>query len=486
MTARAVPDVVRPVRHRPNAVLAVACVASFMGILDVSIVNVALPSMRADLELSAAGLQWVVNGYTLTYAGLLLVGGRATDLLGRRPVFLAGLALFTLASLLGGFAQEGWQLVAARALQGVGGAVFTPATLTLITTTFLAPRERAWALGIWSGVASSAGALGGVVGGVLTGLLDWRWVLFVNVPIGLLVIAGSWWALQSEPRQPLRGRLDLAGAITVTAASALLIAGLVGSEERGWVSPWTLGPLGAAVVLAVVFVAVERRTAHPLVPLSVFRIRSLALANGLSLLTAGLVPAVFFFVSIYLQQGLGMEPLQAGIALIPAGLGMVVGAQLGPRLVRRTPLRTVFLSASLLSVVSLVWLSRLGSGGGYVTDVMLPLFFATVGFGTAGLPVTLSATADLPADRAGLASGLLNTSRQIGGAVGLAALVVVAATVTTRAGDGGAPAAQALTDGFGLALLIGAGLVLLAGLGGLALPNSSARSTAPAPAEGHP
>ncbi len=477
MTARAVPDVARPVRHHPNAVLAVACVASFMGILDVSIVNVALPSMRADLGLSAAGLQWVVNGYTLTYAGLLLVGGRATDLLGRRPVFLAGVAVFTVASLLGGFAQEGWELVAARALQGVGGAVFTPATLTLITTTFTGPRERARALGIWSGVASSAGALGGVVGGVLTGLLDWRWVLFVNVPIGVLVIAGAWWALVPERPQPLRGRLDLTGAVTVTAASALLIGGLVGSEERGWASAWTLGLLGAAVVLVGVFFLVERRAVHPLVPLEVFRIRSLALANGLSLLTAGLVPAVFFFVSLYLQQGLGMAPLQAGLALIPAGLGMVVGAQLGPRLVRRLPLRTVFLGASLLSVVSLVWLSRLGSGGGYVAEVMTPLFLATVGFGTAGLPVTLSATADLPADRAGLASGLLNTSRQIGGAVGLAALVVVAAT--GHAAASGAPEVQASTAGFGLALLVGAGLVLVAGIGGLALPEPSARPAPP-------
>ena len=461
----------RTARHRPNAVLAVACVASFMGILDVSIVNVALPSMRDSLELSATGLQWVVNGYTLTYAGLLLVGGRAADLLGRRRVFLGGLALFTVASLAGGLAQEGWQLVGARALQGVGGAIFTPATLTLITTTFREPRERARALGIWSGVASAGGALGGVIGGVLTGLLDWRWVLFVNVPIGVLVLAMAAWALPREPRLPLRGRLDLPGALTVTLGSACLIGGLVRSEERGWGSPSTLTLFALSVVLLVTFVLLERRAAHPLVPLSVFRIRSLALANGLSLLTSGLVPAVFFFVSLYLQQGLAMDPLQAGIALLPAGLGMVVGAQAGPRLLRRFPLRAVYLSASLLSVASLLWLSRFGSGGGSARDVLLPLFLATVGFGAAGLPITLSATSGVGPDRAGLASGLLNTSRQVGGAVGLAGLVVIAATVTGRVtAEGGTPV-EALTDGFGVALVVGAGLVLVAALGGLALPE---------------
>jgi predicted MFS family arabinose efflux permease len=310
---------------------------------------------------------------------------------------------------------------------------------------------------------------------VLTGLLNWRWVLFVNVPIGLLVLAAASWALLPEPRLPLRGRLDLPGAVTVTLGSASLIGGLVGSEEHGWGSASTLGLFAVAVVLLGAFVVLERRAAHPLVPLSVFRIRSLALANGLSLLTSGLVPAVFFFVSLYLQQGLGMAPLQAGIALLPAGLGMVVGAQTGPRLLRRFPVRAVYLAASLLSVASLVWLSRLGSGGGYAQDVLVPLFLATVGFGTAGLPVTLSATSGVGPDRAGLASGLLNTSRQIGGAVGLAALVVIAATVTAGASAGGVPAPEALTHGFGVALLVGACLVLAAALGGLGLPDTAGK-----------
>jgi EmrB/QacA subfamily drug resistance transporter len=464
--------------RRPNAVLAVACVASFMGILDVSIVNVALPSMRDSLDLSPAGLQWVVNGYTLTFAGLLLVGGRAADLLGRRRVLIGGLAVFTVASLLGGLAQEGWQLVGARALQGVGGAVFSPATLTLVTTTFREPRARARALGIWSAVASAGGALGGVIGGLLTGLLDWRWVLFVNVPIGVAVLVAASWVLPREERLPLRGRLDLPGAATVTAGSACLIGGLVGSEQHGWGAGSTLGLLGASLVLLGAFVLLERRAAHPLVPLSVFRIRSLALANALSLLTSGLVPAVFFFVSLYLQQGLAMPPLQAGLALLPAGLGMVVGSQLGPRLLRRLPLRAVYLAASLLSVGALLWLSRLGSGGGHVRDVVLPLFLATVGFGSAGLPLTLAATSGIGLDRAGLASGLLNTSRQVGGAIGLAVLVVIAATVTNRASGGSAPGTEALTHGFGVALVVGAGLALVAGLGGLALPETSPRGPA--------
>ncbi|SDO69155.1 drug resistance transporter, EmrB/QacA subfamily [Klenkia soli] len=473
MTTRAVPDVDRPVRHRPNAVLAVACVASFMGILDVSIVNVALPSMRADLGLSPGGLQWVVNGYTLTYAGLLLVGGRAADLLGRRPVFIAGLAVFTVASLLGGLATEGWQLVAARALQGVGGAVFTPATLTLVTTTFVEPRERARALAIWSGVASAGGALGGVIGGVLTGLLSWRWVLIVNVPIGLAVLAAAWWVLAPEPRRPLRGRLDLTGAALVTAASSCLIGGLVGSEQHGWGAPSTLGLLGAAVVLGAAFVLVERRAAHPLVPLGVFRVRSLALANGLSLLTAGLIPAIFFFVSLHLQQGLRMPPLEAGLALLPAGLGIVVGLQTGPRLLRRFRPRSVYCAACLVSVVGLLLLSRIGSGGGYAGEVLGPLFLATAGFGAAGLPITMAATSGVGREQAGLASGLLNTSRQIGGAVGLAAFVVIASTVTAHRAGGAVPSAALLADGYGVALLVGAALVLVAGVGGLALPGTA-------------
>jgi EmrB/QacA subfamily drug resistance transporter len=456
---------------RPWLVLAITCVAQFMGILDVTIVNVALPAMRESLDLSAGGLQWVINGYTLTFAGFLLLGGRAADLLGLKRVFLGGLALFTLASLAGGLAQTGWQLVVARALQGLGGAILMPATLAMVTTTFPDARERAKALGIWSAVAGSAGALGGVIGGVLTGLLSWRWVLIVNVPIGVLLLAAGIWALVEGPRQPVKGRLDLPGSAAATIGFGCFIGAIIGMEEWGLGSPGTLVLAGVAVVLLIAFVGIERRAPHPLVPLSVFRIRSVAVANGLSLLSAGVLPATFLFLSLHLQQVWGMDPLTAGLAMTPAAVGLGVGSLFSSRLMGIFGSRLLLLGGSVLSAAAVLWLSLLSSEGAYGTQVPVPLFLAMLGFGLSGLPLTMAATTGLGPDQHGLAAGLLNCTRQVGGAVGLAALVAVASAHTGSLA-GSVSGNEALVDGFSLAWVVGAGAVLLTGFLGLALPRT--------------
>ena len=480
----AAPEALPGRRNRTGIALAIACATQFISVLDVSIVNVALPAMRTDLSLSAPGLQWVVNGYTLTFAGFLLLGGRAADLLGRRTVFIAGLVLFTVSSLAAGLAQEGWQLVAARVVQGLGGAVLAPTALSLVTTTFTEPAARARALAALTAGAGAGGALGGVIGGVLTGLLSWRWVFFVNVPLGALLVAGALWALPGAVRQPLRGRLDLPGSAAVTTGTAALVAAIVLSEERGWTSTPTLLLLAAAVVLLVGFVLRERRAAHPLVPLEVFRIRSLALANGLSALIGGVLPATMFFLSLHLQQVLGMSPLRAGVALLPGAAGIAAGAWAASRLVARGA-KTTFIGGCLLSGVALAWLSGIDPDAGYALPVAVPLFAVMFGFGVSGLPLTVAATSGVGPHWAGLASGLLNTARQVGGAVGLAALVTLAATRTAGLlADGGVPEDAATTSGFGVALLCGAAVMLLAALGGSALPRASRPAARPAPVPG--
>jgi EmrB/QacA subfamily drug resistance transporter len=453
--------------RRPGVLLAIACAAQFICVLDTSIVNVALPPMQESLGLSATGLQWVVSSYTLTFAGFLLLGGRIGDLWGRKRAFLGGLTLFALASLAGGLAQEGWQLVAARFVQGIGGAVLVPTTLSLITTGFAEPRARARALSLLTAAAASGSALGGVVGGLLTGLLSWRWVLFVNVPLGAVLAVAAVWALTGRSPGHVRGRLDLPGSVTVTAGTALLVAAVILGEERGWLSVPALGCLVGAVASFVAFVAAERRAEQPVVPLSVLRVRPVTVANSLSALTGGVLPAMMFFLVLYLQQVLGLDPLMAGLALAPAAVGIALGAQVASRTIERLGPARLFQLGALVAAASLFWLSRLEVGGSYWTDVLVPSVLAMAGFGAAGLPLTVTAATGLGPERAGLASGLLSMSRQVGSAVGLAALVAVASTATASAGAG----AEALTQGFGIGLLAGAGLQVAACLGGFALPR---------------
>ncbi|RFU18851.1 MFS transporter [Geodermatophilus marinus] len=458
--------------RRSGALLAVACATQFICVLDAGIVNVALPPLQESLGLSATGLQWVVSSYTLTFAGFLLLGGRLGDLWGRRRTFVAGLLVFAVASLAAGLAEEGWHVVAARFVQGVGGAVLAPTALSLITTGFPQPRAKAKALSLLTAAAASGGALGAVIGGLLTGLLSWRWVFFVNVPLCALLLLAAVWALPARPPRRARGTLDLPGSISVTAGTAALVGAVILGEERGFASAETLLCAVMAVVAFGVFVLVERRSEEPVVPLDVFGIRPVTVANGLSALVSGVLPTTMFFLALYLQRVLGMDPLQAGLALTPGAVGIALGARGASRWMAALGPRGSFLLGTLVSAGALAWLSGIDVDGRYTADVLVPLVLAMAGFGAAGLPLTVTAMSGLPPERSGLASGLLNTSRQVGSAVGLAALVAVASTWAP--GMGPEQSDAALTAGFGAGFLAGAGVLAVAALAALALPGRKA------------
>jgi EmrB/QacA subfamily drug resistance transporter len=438
------------------AVLALVCLGQFMVVLDVSIVNVALPSIQRDLGFSLTGLQWVVNAYTLTFAGFLLLGGRAADLFGRRRMFLLGLGLFTVASLAGGLAQNEAWLVTARALQGLGGAVLAPATLTILTTSFAEGPERARALGVWSAVAAGGGAAGALLGGVLTDLVSWRWILFVNVPIGIVVILAAR-AVLAESRGDLGHRsLDVAGAVTVTGGLVALVYAIVRTENYGWIAWQTFVSLGVAAALLAAFLAIETRAARaPLVPLRIFRLRAVTGANVFILLLFGAAFSSWYFQTLFMQNVLGYTPLQAGLAFVPQTLMIAVAAQVSSRLVIRLGARTLLLIGPIVAAVGMLWLSRISPGTQYVSGLLGPGLLTAAGFGLSVPAVTLAATSGIPRRDAGLASGLLNTNRQVGASIGLAALATLAAdrTASLLAGSVAAPAqvAAALTHGYGRA-----------------------------------
>jgi EmrB/QacA subfamily drug resistance transporter len=446
-----------------GAVLAVASVTQFMVVLDVTIINVALPQMRAALQLSTGGQQWVVNAYALTFAGFLMLGGRAADLFGRKRVFLIGLAGFTLFSFLGGLAQTGGELIAARAAQGVGGAILAPASLSLLTATFTEPHERRRALGVWSATAASGAAGGLIAGGLLTDLIGWRWVLFVNVPVGIALLGVALVSLPAATGRVERKKLDVAGAVTVTAGMATLIYGIVGTDSHSWGSPRTLGTIGVGLLIIALFLTIEARGAsNPIVPLRTFQRRSLSVANLLATTVGAVVFSTYFFVSLYLQQVKHYSPLEAGLAFLPIGLGTLVGALCASRLVHRIGIRGQLVLAPLLSAAAVIAMSFIGPYSGYVTALLIPLLVAGLGIGLTFVPMTMAATMGMPPHEAGLASGLINTSRQLGGALGLAALIAVSAAVANTELSRGATAATALSHGYGRALLI-AGVVSVAG-----------------------
>jgi EmrB/QacA subfamily drug resistance transporter len=453
------------------AVLAVCCMAQFMVVLDISIVNVALPQMRSGLHLSPADQQWVINAYTLTFAGLLLLGGRAADLFGRRRIFLLGLGLFTVFSLLGGLAQNGEWLVTARALQGASGAILAPATLSMLTTTFSDPTARRRALGAWSATAASGAAIGVLAGGLLTDLLDWRWVLIVNVPIGAALLAAAAWALPRTAGDGLVHRLDVPGALAVTAGLAALVYGIVGTNTHPWGSAWTISALAIGVALLGVFALIEARLAeHPLVPLGVFRRRSLTAANGVSFAVGGSILSVFFFLSLYLQQINGYTPLRAGLAFLPMALSILAAALLAARLVTLLGVRLQLVIGLLLAAGGLAWMTRLAPSDSYWPGVLLPELLTGTGFGLSFLPMAIGATVGIPPQEAGLASGLLNTTRQVGGAIGLAATATAAAAVHARELTHRAVAA-ASTSGYDRAFAISAALLIIGALVALLLPT---------------
>ncbi len=458
------------------AVVLAACAGQFLVVLDVSVVNTALPSMRADLGMSAIGLQWVVNAYAIAFAGFMLLGGRAGDLFGRKRMFLLGLGLFTAASLAGGLAQAEWQLLAARAGQGLGAAILSPSTLTILTSAVPEGPARVRAIGTWTAVGAGGGAAGGLVGGALTDLLSWRWVLLINVPIGALVlIAAALWL--SESRAGARTRLDLPGAVLVTGGLATLAYGIVQTESAGWTAPATLLPLCAGLALLGAFLLVEARTRIPLMPLKLLRVRSVSAANVSMFICGGAMFAMWMFMTLYAQNVLGYTPLEAGLALVPSSLTVIVGSKLAPRLMPRLGAKNVSLIGMLVSASGFGWQSTMtADGSGYVTSIMFPGILMMLGAGLAATPLASLATSGADPGDAGLVSGLINTSRTMGGALGLAVLSTIAAAVT-----GGVDTAEALTSGYAMAFRTSGAILLVGALVTLLWLPRAPRGTGDAP-----
>ena len=454
-------------RDRPapsnGAILALVCLAQFMVVLDVSIVNVALPSIGNDLHYSATGLQWVVNAYVLTFAGFLLLGGRLADLVGQRRVFLGGLALFSLASLLGGLAQTSGQLTAARALQGLGGAVLSPATLTIITTTYTDGRDRTRAIGVWSSVAGAGGAFGALAGGILTTYLSWRWVLFVNVPIGIIAGAGALFVLRERRREDAERSLDIAGSITGTAGLAVLVYGIVSTDTHPWGSARTLITLAIGVALLGTFLLIQARFAKvPLMPLSLFKSRSLSGANIVMLLAGVTFFAMWYFLSLYMQEVLGFGPLRTGVFFLPTTFAIIIASQLSARLIGRVGARSVLVTGMVCSAAGFLWMAQLDASSTYANGVLGGAVLTTFGVGLSFTPLAAAATSGVPPRQAGLASGVLNTARQVGGSIGLAALATIATAHTNAQIVAGSSKHDALTSGYDRAFLISAAIALVA------------------------
>ena len=424
-------------------------VAQFMVVLDATIVNVALPSIRADLGFDATSLQWVVNAYTLLFGGFLLLGGRAADLLGRRRVFLSGLGLFAVASLAGGVAASQDLLIAARAAQGFGAALMSPAALALVVTTFPAGRERATAMGIWAGLAGLGGTVGVVAGGVLVDAVGWEWVFFVNVPVAVALVPFVL-RLVRESREEVVGRrtYDVAGAITATAGVLALVYAVIGTDQHGWASGRTLGLIGASVALLAAFVAIESRSKAPLVPLRLLANRGVATGNVAQILNGAAFIGMFFLLALAMQGVLGMSAIETGIAFVPMGVTAIAGAMLAPMAVSRIGTRTTFAIGAGMAAVSLAWLARMDAGVSYAADVLPAILVYGFAIPFIGVPNTIAAIRDVPADRAATASGLVNASFQIGGAIGVAAVTALATSRATDLATSGAGQLEALAGGY--------------------------------------
>ena len=449
-----------------NLALALLAMTQFVIVIDASIVNVALPSIGHGLHFAEANLSWVVNAYTLTFGGFLMLGGRLADLLGRRRLFMAGLVLFSLASLLGGVAQSAGWLVAARAAQGLGAALVSPAALSILTTTFAEGAERNRALGVWGAVAGAGGAAGVLLGGILTDALSWRWVLFVNVPIGLAAAAlAARLLLESHAHDGTRS-FDLPGAITVTGGLALLVYALVDAVNAGWSSTATILRLAGAGLLLAAFVVIEARRRRPLMPFSIFRLRTLRGANVVGLLLGMALFSMFFFVSLYMQQVLHYSPLKAGLSYLPLAVGIILSAGGASQLVTRLGFKPTLIGGLVLVAGGLFWFSQVSpTGGSYLGDVLGPSLLAAFGLGFSFVPVTIAAVTGTRPEEAGLASGLINTAQQVGGALGLAVLASVANSRTHNLmASGTHDPAVALTKGFQVAFTVGTGFAIAGAL----------------------
>jgi EmrB/QacA subfamily drug resistance transporter len=460
--------------------LYVLCLASLMIVLDVTIVGVALPSIREDLGFSETSLAWVVNGYLLTYGGFLLLGGRLGDLFGHRRLFILGISAFTLASLACGLATTQWFLVAARSVQGLGGAVASAVSLSLMMGLFTEPADRAKAMGIFGFVASGGGSIGVLLGGILTDTLNWHWIFLVNFPIGVLVVLLTLRLLPAMPAAAGGRRLDVAGAVTVTTSLMLAVYAIVNGNEKGWTSGQTLGVLAASAAVFAAFLTIESRVRAPLVPLRLFRLRNLSTASGVGVLWSGAMFAWFFMTALYLQLVLGYSPLQIGLAFLPGNLIMgALSIGLSAKLVMRYGLRKPLATGLLFASAGLALLVRAPVDGTFVVDVLPSMILLGLGAGMAFNPVLLAAMGDVDPAEAGLASGVVNTSFMMGGAVGLAVLASVAASRTNTLVDAGHGQIAALTGGYHAAFLIGAIFAAAAAVIGATLLRESAPAEEP-------
>ena len=447
--------------RRGRLTLALVCLAGFLDFIDTTIVNVALPSIREQLGVPVGSLQWIISGYLLTYGGFLLFGGRAADLFGRRRMLIAGTALFGLSSLAGGLAASAAMLIGARLAQGLGAAMMTPAALSTLTTSFAEGSDRVKAIGAWSGTIPLASAIGVLAGGLLSQGPGWRWVFFVNLPVCAVVLAGALRLLPGQRHRAPRQDFDLIGAILPTAGALVLVYALVKAPDIGWGNPRTIAGLAAAAALVAGFAAWERRRANPLFPLSIFKIPGLGAADATQVIAQAGFLSMFFFVTLYLQDVLGLSPIQAGAAYIPVTIGVGIASGVSTKLLPRTGTRPLIVAGTVLGAIGVLWLSRIPAHGSYVTNVLPGLVVMALGLGATFVGVQTAANADVPADKAGLAAALISASSTLGGALGLAIFSAIAASRTHQLLAEHASRPAALTSGFGQALTA-CGLFLIA------------------------
>jgi EmrB/QacA subfamily drug resistance transporter len=442
--------------------LILLCVAQFIVVLDASIVNVALPSIGKGLNFSEDNLPWIVNAYVIAFGGFLLLGGRAADLLGRRRVFMVGLAVVGIASLGAGFASTQGQLIAARAAQGLGAAIVSPAALSIVTSLFKDGAERNKALGAWGAVAGSAGAAGVLLGGILTEYLGWEWVLWVNVPVAAIALAFTPGLIPESRSESATRHFDAAGAVSITAGLSLLAYALLDASSSGWGSTKIISLLIGSVALIGIFVAIELRSKAPLVPFRIFRLRTLTGANIVGLLLGASLFSMFYFISLYMQQVLGYSAIHAGLSYLPLAVTIVVAAGVGGQLVTRFGFKPILAAGMAFVAAGLLYWSQVSVGGGFLTDILGPSLLAAIGLGFGFVTSTIAAVSGVEQREQGLASGLINTSQQIGGALGLAVLSTIATTRTDDVmGTGTSTLPNALTEGFQAAFLGGAVIAAL-------------------------
>jgi EmrB/QacA subfamily drug resistance transporter len=468
-----------PQSRRKWSALALLCTVQFMVVLDIAVVNVALPSIQTDLGFSQEDLQWVISAYALFFGGFLLLGGRAADLLGRRRVFLVGIVMFTLASLASGFAWSEGALIGARALQGLGAAIISPAALSILTTTFKEGPERNTALGAWGAVGAFGAVAGVLLGGILTDLLSWQWIFYVNAPVGIgaFILVPI---LLNESRDANARSFDLPGAALVTGGLVLLVYAITQANGYGWGSIETISFFAAAIALLAGFVAWEARSKDPLMPLSIFRLRTLVGANVAGLVLGTVLFSMFLMLTLYMQQVLGYSPLRTGVSYLAVAGSAIVWSAVAAQLVTRVGVKPVLVTGMVFLTAGLAFFTQVSVGGSYVADLLPGFLVIAVGMGFSFVPISIAALAGVRPSEAGLASGLINTSQQIGGALGIAALSAVATSTTSNRVADGAQQAVALTDGFQAAFIGGAAVAVVGVLVALFVVRGRDIATEPA------